>query len=103
MHRPFNNLLENIMGRPPNVKKDEPIKAELKRVQIKWKNIHTGTGVKLLKGMILELEDSIYDVLQDTSKEVDGYDIDAIKLVDNKKALTHKIVAVAGRQSVVEI
>lgn len=76
---------------------------ELKRIQIKWKNIHTGTGVKLLKGMVVEVEEPTYDALEDISKDIGGNDIDAIKLVDVKKALTHKIINVDGRDRIVSI
>lgn len=91
------------MGRPPKNRPIEQSKSTANRVQIKWKNIHTGTGVKLTKGMILELNDSIFDALADVSKDVGGNDIDAIKLVDDKKALTHKIIIVDGNDQVVKV
>ena len=74
------------MGKAPKIEK-----AEAKRIKVNWSNIHIGTGVKLLKAMVLEVDEAIYNSLKDISKEIAGNDIDAIKLVDNKTTITHEL------------
>lgn len=75
----------------------------LVRTEVMWSNIHTGTGLKLLSGMVLELDKSLFGTLSKSVKMVEKNKIYALAKVDGKVALTHQIVTVGGKESIVSI
>lgn len=76
-------------------------KKETKRAKILWKNVHDGDGLVYKKGMIIELQNDLFKRFDKLSKTIGENDVDAIKATD--EGLTHEVVTIADKLSIVEV